>query len=111
MHFGQGQVRRTVTRAKCGNDMVERGLVYCENSHCILVPTVCPTSVASSAWAASARLLGGGGDAGGGKLDMGAQIRSPSNSLPFEVSAVPEPGTWALWLLGLADVAAAARRR
>ena len=41
MHFGQGQVRRTVTRAKCGNDMVERGLIYSESGHRVLVPTVC----------------------------------------------------------------------
>ena len=41
MHFGQGQVCRAVTRAKWADHMVERGLVYCESSHCILVPTVC----------------------------------------------------------------------
>ena len=41
MHFGQGQVCSTVTRAKWADDAVERGLVYCESGHCILVPTVC----------------------------------------------------------------------
>lgn len=41
MHFGQGQVCRTVTRTKWADDTVERGLVYCESSHCIIVPTVC----------------------------------------------------------------------
>lgn len=41
MHFGQGTVCRTVTRTKWADDTVERGLVYCESGHCILVPTVC----------------------------------------------------------------------
>lgn len=41
MHFGQGQVCRTVTRSKWAEDAVERGLVYCESGHCLIVPTVC----------------------------------------------------------------------
>lgn len=41
MHFGRGQVCATVTRARWPDDAVERGLVYCEDGHCILVPTVC----------------------------------------------------------------------
>lgn len=41
MHFGQGSVCKTVTRAKWTPTMQERGLVYCEDGQCILVPTVC----------------------------------------------------------------------
>ena len=41
MHFGEGSVCRTVTRAKWTPSMEELGLVYCEADHCILVPTVC----------------------------------------------------------------------
>jgi hypothetical protein len=41
MHFGQGRVCRTVTRTRWAPDMVERGLVYCESEHCVIVPTVC----------------------------------------------------------------------
>ena len=41
MHFGQGSVCRTVTRSKWTPTMQERGLVYCEDGQCILVPTVC----------------------------------------------------------------------
>ncbi len=41
MHFGQGSVCQTVTRAKWTDQMQERGLVYCEDSHCLIVPTVC----------------------------------------------------------------------
>lgn len=41
MHFGAGSVCRTVTRTKWTAQMQERGLVYCEDGECILVPTVC----------------------------------------------------------------------
>jgi len=41
MHFGAGSVCRTVTRTQWTSTMQERGLVYCEDGHCILVPTVC----------------------------------------------------------------------
>jgi len=41
MHFGAGSVCRTVTRAKWTPQTEERGLVYCEETHCIIVPTVC----------------------------------------------------------------------
>lgn len=41
MHFGQGQVCQSVTRAKWELASEERGLVYCESGHCIIVPTVC----------------------------------------------------------------------
>ncbi len=41
MHFGNGSICRNVTRTKWTPAMKERGLVYCEQNHCILVPTVC----------------------------------------------------------------------
>lgn len=41
MHFGAGNVCRTVTRAGWSAQMHERGMVYCDSGHCILVPTVC----------------------------------------------------------------------
>ncbi|MDP1532007.1 MAG: MHFG family PEP-CTERM protein [Rubrivivax sp.] len=41
MHFGSGQVCRTVTRKAWGAHAIERGLVYCESGHCVIVPTVC----------------------------------------------------------------------
>lgn len=41
MHFGSGRVCAEVTRAKWTDDMQERGLVYCEQGHCVIVPTVC----------------------------------------------------------------------
>ena len=41
MHFGTHQLCHAVTRAEWTPAMQERGLVYCEGGHCILVPTVC----------------------------------------------------------------------
>ena len=41
MHFGKDRVCRQVTRTKWTAKTHERGLVYCEGEHCILVPTVC----------------------------------------------------------------------
>jgi hypothetical protein len=41
MHFGPGAICKTVTRTKWTAKTQERGLVYCEDGQCILVPTVC----------------------------------------------------------------------
>ena len=41
MHFGDGRVCRQVSRAGWSAQMQERGLVYCEEGQCILVPTIC----------------------------------------------------------------------
>ncbi|MEN9420256.1 MAG: hypothetical protein RI988_3877 [Pseudomonadota bacterium] len=41
MHFGNGRVCREVGRSKWKPEAVERGLVYCEGEHCLIVPTVC----------------------------------------------------------------------
>ena len=41
MHFADGQVCARVSRERWAPDAVERGLVYCESGHCIIVPTVC----------------------------------------------------------------------
>lgn len=59
MHFGEGRICKTVTRAKWTASMRERGMVYCEGEHCILVPTVCRnvsriTRLASGAGATAA---------------------------------------------------------
>ena len=103
MHFGPGSICRTVTRAGWTPQMQERGLVFCESGHCILVPTVCrnvsrivrrdaPTAAAGSqapAAAGPSELLfappgaGGGGTpssgpaiGGGGSGAMGAGTES-----------------------------------
>ncbi len=41
MHFGTRQLCHRVTRAAWSAQMQERGLVYCEQDQCLLVPTIC----------------------------------------------------------------------
>ena len=41
MHFGTGKMCGTVDRSMWADAQVERGLVYCEDEHCLIVPTVC----------------------------------------------------------------------
>ncbi|MBI3155865.1 MAG: MHFG family PEP-CTERM protein [Burkholderiales bacterium] len=41
MHFGRGGVCRQVSRQRWTEHALERGLVYCEDGHCLIVPTVC----------------------------------------------------------------------
>lgn len=111
MHFGAGSVCRTVSRTKWTAKAVERGLVYCEDGHCILVPTVCrnvsrikrlsaqPTAVAPAraAQIASAEqtqddlpleieppaagVIGGGAPAMPGSFAQGANLPTDSGSV------------------------------
>jgi hypothetical protein len=41
MHFGKNRVCQRVTRDKWTRVSKERGMVYCEENYCIVVPTVC----------------------------------------------------------------------
>lgn len=41
MHFGNGRTCDTVDRSGWKPNVTERGLVYCEQNYCIIVPTVC----------------------------------------------------------------------
>ena len=41
MHFGNGRICKTVTRSKWKDSHQERGLIYCADGQCIIVPTVC----------------------------------------------------------------------
>ena len=83
MQFGAGQVCGTVSRAQWAPGAQERGLVYCESGHCILVPTVCRNvsritrqdvaaadATAPSSVAGMEGSVGGGGGGGGGGLGV-----------------------------------------
>lgn len=41
MHFGANKLCLSVDRSKWNENMKETGLVYCEDDHCLIVPTVC----------------------------------------------------------------------
>ncbi len=82
MYFGQGRVCGTVNRAAWAPTEQERGLVYCEAGHCILVPTVCrnvsritretPAVAGARSDTPSGASAGGGGDGAIGGGDAGA---------------------------------------
>ena len=90
MHFGLDRVCRQVTRGRWTAQMHERGLVYCEQGHCILVPTVCrnvsrierrPTLVAGAP----------AGQAPGEALAFAAPSIGPSATSSEGFSATPTP--------------------
>ena len=66
MHFGPGRVCRNVTRAGWSEQMQERGLVYCVQGQCILVPTICRNVSRITQAPASAPPAAGGAGGGGG---------------------------------------------
>ena len=71
MHFGAGQVCRSVTRSAWPATAQERGLVYCEQEHCVIVPTVC-RNVSRVTRLAPVSAAGGGGAAGPAGADTAA---------------------------------------
>lgn len=79
MHFGPGRVCKQVSRAKWTAAMQERGLVYCEDRHCILVPTVCRNVSRIARTGVGNESAGGGGGSGGGNQGGGG-IGSGSGS-------------------------------
>lgn len=187
MHFGAGSICTTVSRARWTQEAEQKGLVYCQDNHCILVPTVCrnvsrikrlakPTAIApataqqmarseqlaedpplefeapaagpaaptaatptaaSPSFSQIAAAPAGGGFGGGAPLFSGGGtppsgggaappplppgvvtnekppiVVPPINPpVPPVTPPIPEPGTWAMMLLGLAGLAAWQRRR
>jgi hypothetical protein len=81
MHFGQGQVCRTVTRDKWADGAEERGLVYCESGHCLIVPTVCRN--VSRVTRAPAPAATAGGDAANPPVHAAAPS-DPSDDWDFD---------------------------
>lgn len=104
MHFGSGQVCASVDRSAWGPSAQERGLVYCEVGHCILVPTVCRnvsritriTRVATDepavAGAGATRPPGAGAGAGAEPLGLaapGSDAGAVTASSPETIAALP----------------------
>ncbi|MDC8759352.1 MHFG family PEP-CTERM protein [Janthinobacterium fluminis] len=82
MHFGEGRVCKQVSRAGWNAQMKERGLVYCEQDHCILVPTVC-RNVSRITRKPQAPGTAGAGAAGGAPANYAAA------ALPGTVPSTP----------------------
>lgn len=121
MHFGHGQVCATIDRQQWQAEAQERGLVYCEADHCILVPTVCRnvsriSRISRERPAVAARQASTGGEggagldsAGGGDAAPGAIAKGsvPPGAVLLPGSEVVAPTSFAAGLT-TAEVAAAA---
>jgi hypothetical protein len=92
MHFGNGRLCRTVTRQRWSAQAEERGLVYCEGAHCVIVPTVC-RNVSRVKRQEAVALLGGAagggpdGPAGGGAAAPPLTLLPETTELQFEPPA------------------------
>ncbi len=94
MHFGSGQVCASVDRSGWSAQAEERGLVYCEAGHCILVPTVCRNVSriqAVGAGAGAAPGQAGAPAAAAGPAQAGADPAGDSAALPLSQVAAPDP--------------------
>lgn len=79
MHFGPGRVCRNVTRAGWSEQMQERGLVYCVQGQCILVPTIC-RNVSRITQAPASAPPAAGGAAPGGAAPVAAAPAAPETA-------------------------------
>jgi hypothetical protein len=86
MHFGQGQLCRSVTRDKWAAGAEERGLVYCDSGHCLIVPTVCRNLSRVTRGPAQAPLVAEA-PAGTGQLGALPPVAASEDELLFDPTA------------------------
>lgn len=98
MHFGVNNVCKTVSRAKWSAKLEERGLVYCEDGQCILVPTVCRNVSRIDRMPARAAAPGGANSATG-------DSQAPLELEPTSAGPLAAPGSFAAGAGGGSDVA------
>jgi hypothetical protein len=91
MHFGANSVCKTVSRAKWTQAYEERGLVYCEQGQCILVPTVCRNVSRIQRIAPRAAAPGGGSSVASSTQDA----QGPLELDPTAAGPVASPGSFA----------------
>lgn len=107
MHFGEGRLCRLPSRALWSAQHVERGLVYCEQEHCLIVPTVCrnvsrvtrTTPPALPPALPPVEVPGGTGLA-----QQRLALQGEDTEIVAPAKPIPEPSTWALFILGLAGI-------
>lgn len=91
MHWSRGLCKGFVTREAWADGATERGLVYCVDDHCLMVPSVCRnlsvvTRIPPEAPKTAIVVPGlGGSEGGAGSLGL------PS-ALPADLDILPSPG-------------------
>lgn len=104
MHFGEGRLCRLPSRALWAAQHVERGLVYCEVEHCLIVPTVCRNVSRVTRTMAPPALPPVEIPGGTGLSQQRLATQGEDTEFVPPAKPIPEPSTWALFLLGLAGV-------
>ncbi len=105
MHWGAGQqCLGKVDRSAWPADRVERGLVFCERGHCIIIPTICGNVARVNM--AGVRPLPDPEPAGNG-----LRGRMVARDNAQAVQSVPEPSALALAAVALVAAAVAGRRK
>lgn len=87
MHFGDGRVCRGPVDRSGWEGTRELGLVYCEQSNCLIVPTVC------------------------GNVSRVDRLSSAPKPVDRQTHQVPEPGAFSLVLAGLLGLFITRRKR
>ena len=108
MHFGDGRLCRSPSRALWSVQHAERGLVYCEQEHCLIVPTVCRNVSRVTRTTAPPVLPPDGpfrgviGIPGGtGLAQQRLTLTGEDTEIVAPAKPIPEPSTLALLALGL----------
>jgi len=94
MHFGTGRLCGQVTRQTWQPEREERGLVYCEDGHCIVVPLICRNVSRILRKPAAATPQGPAPGAGDGPLvfdppGAGMPPADPATPPPAELEPLP----------------------
>jgi hypothetical protein len=104
MHFGEGRLCRLPSRALWSAQHTERGLVYCEQEHCLIVPTVCRNVSRVTRTGVPPALPPVEIPGGTGLAQQRLALSGEDTDIVPPAKPIPEPSTWALFTLGLAGI-------
>jgi hypothetical protein len=104
MHFGEGRLCRLPSRALWSAQHTERGLVYCEQEHCLIVPTVCRNVSRVTRTGVPPALPPVEVPGGTGLAQQRLALSGEDTDIVPPAKPIPEPSTWALFILGLAGI-------
>jgi hypothetical protein len=104
MHFGEGRLCRLPSRALWAAQHTELGLVYCEQEHCLIVPTVCRNVSRVTRTGVPPALPPVEVPGGTGLAQQRLALSGEDTEIIAPVKPIPEPSTWALFILGLAGI-------